>query len=81
MRSLTVEAKSLDSARGLYEALAAFEPKLTRSEQKGFQVTVELGTDRQMIAVLDEIERHVSERQAGPARVELDGRNYTLNPS
>jgi hypothetical protein len=79
MRSLTVEARSLESARSLYDALSEFHPQLTGSADEGYYVTVELGSvDRVTVAVLDAIQRYVSRRADGPARVELDGRSYTL---
>jgi hypothetical protein len=82
MRAITVEAKSLESARDLYTALFAFRPALTGSDEQGYRVTVELGSgsDRQIIAILDALEEHVTERASGPARIELDGRRYTMHP-
>lgn len=79
MRSLTVQAESLQSARGLYEALSGFDPELSGSDDEGYEVAVELGGfDRQVITVLDVIQHHVSERHVGSARVELGGRSYTM---
>ena len=80
MRAITIEAKSLDSARDLCDSLSSFSPELTGSEEDGYSVSVELGSsDSQIIAVLDRLEEHVAERANGPARVELDGRRYTLH--
>jgi hypothetical protein len=43
-------------------------------------VSVELrGADRGVIEILDALERHVTDRNDGPARVELDGKRYTLH--
>jgi hypothetical protein len=79
MRSLSVEASSLESARALHSALAEFHPELSGSEDEGYRVTVELGSfDRKVISVLDAIEEHVSIRNDGAARINLDGRTYTL---
>ena len=81
MRSLTIEAKSIESARGLFDALSGFAPELTGGEEEGYRIRVELGSvDRQIVGVLDAVQRHVSERRAEPARVELDGRGYVLHP-
>jgi hypothetical protein len=82
MRAITVEAKSLESARDLYNALFEFRPALTGSDAQGYRVTVELGSasDRQIIAILDALEQHVTERASGPARIELDWRRYTMHP-
>lgn len=82
MRSLTIDARSLQSAQALYNALSSFLPELIGDDQSGYRVTVPLGTsDRQIIEILDAIERHVTERDSGPARVELEGRQYTLHPA
>jgi hypothetical protein len=79
LRSFTVDAKSLASARGLYQALSGFHPELSGSDQEGYRVTVDLGSsDQQVIAVLNAIVGHVTARNDGPARVELDGKRYTL---
>jgi hypothetical protein len=80
MRSLTIEARSLESAQALCSALQEFAPELSGSEEDGYRVSVELGSfDRQVLVVLDVIEQHVIERSS-PARVELDGRSYTVHP-
>jgi hypothetical protein len=79
MASLTVEATSLETARGLYSALSSFGPELSGSDESGYRVVVALrGSDRHVVAVLDAIEGYVSRRKDGPARLELDGRRYTL---
>lgn len=80
MRSLTVEAISLESAQRLYDTLSEFKPELTGCKEEGFRVSVELGSsDRQVLAVLDAVQEYVAERSS-PARVELEGRRYTLHP-
>jgi hypothetical protein len=79
MRAITVEAKSLDSARRLYGALSAFYPELLGTEDEGYRVSVELrNRDRDIVRVLDAIERYVNEQESDPARIELDGRYYTM---
>jgi hypothetical protein len=80
MRAFTVEAKSLESACSLRGALSQFRAELTGSDEEGYRVTVDLGeSDREVIAVLNVIETHVSARNDGLARVELDGRPYLLH--
>jgi hypothetical protein len=82
MRSLSIDAKSWESAQGLAGALSSFKPKLTGDDREGYRVVVSLnGSDRHVIAVLGAIEGYVTSRDDGPARVELDGRTYTLAPS
>jgi hypothetical protein len=60
---------------------SAFHPEFDGNEEDGYSIEVELGSvDRQVIAVLDTLEAFVNERSDGPARVVLDGRNYTVHP-
>jgi hypothetical protein len=42
MRGITIDAKSLESAQALYEALSTFGPQLTGSQDKGYRVTIDL---------------------------------------
>jgi hypothetical protein len=80
MRAFTVEARSLDSARGIRDALFQFRPQLTGSDEEGYRISIELGeADSEILAVLNALEQHVTERAAGPARVELDGRGYMMH--
>jgi hypothetical protein len=79
MRAITVEAKSLDSARLLYDALAPFHPELLGDEDEGYRISVALrSNERDVIPVLAAIERYVSAHASDPARIELDGRQYTM---
>jgi hypothetical protein len=81
VRSLTIEAKSLESAQALYSALSGFRPELRAREADGYWVTVDVGgSDQEIVAVLDALVRHVSERADGPAHVVLDGRQYSVHP-
>src|SRR5262245_23744156 len=81
MRSFIVEAKSLESAQGILEALANFGPAVTGNAADGYTVSVDVGSsDQAVLSVLDALESHVLERDDGPAKVELDGRQYTLHP-
>jgi hypothetical protein len=57
MRTLTVEASSRQSARGLYDGLAAF-----RAELVDGGVKVVLADGRETAAALSAIQRHVLER-------------------
>jgi ABC-type sulfate transport system substrate-binding protein len=80
MQTLTVGASSLEVARGLYSALAEFSPEMAEKDDGGYSVTVSLrGGDRQIVAILSALEQHVSERNDGPARLELEGRTYVLH--
>jgi hypothetical protein len=78
-RGITIEAKSLESAQGLYAALSAFGPQLTGARGQGYRVTIDLArSERQIVAILDALEEHVRQKAGGLARVEVDGRRYTM---
>jgi hypothetical protein len=80
MRALTIEAGPLPLAQGLYNALSEFLPELTANDSEGYRVTVELGSDdARIVAVLEALQAHVTARDDGPARVELDGHRYTFH--
>jgi hypothetical protein len=80
MRAITIEAKTLDSARRLYDSLSGFHPELLGSDDDGYRVSVELrNNDRDIVPVLDAIEQYVNGRPDDPARIELDGRHYTMH--
>ena len=80
MRAMTIEARSLGSARRLYKALSDFEPELSGSERQGYRVSVELGTrERRLLDLLDAIERYVTETGTDPALIEMDGHRYTMH--
>ena len=74
MKTLTVEARSRASARALYNALSAFHPEILGNADEGYEVRVDLkGSDADLLAVLDAIQRFASERRDA-AHVELAGR-------
>jgi len=78
MRALTIEAGRLGAAHGLYNALSEFQPELGGDEAEGHHITVELGSDARVVAVLDAIQAHITARNDGPARMQLEGRHYTF---
>lgn len=81
MRAITIDAKSAESALRIAGALREFTPELIGTDKEGYRVTIGLGSsDRQVIAVLDALEEYVTTRQAEPAALELDGRQYTIHP-
>ena len=82
MLTLTIEAASLGSARGFYESLAGFDVELTEAEDGIYLVKIMLGrNDKDTLAALNAIERYVTARGSGPARIQLGGINYTLHPA
>jgi hypothetical protein len=80
MRRLTIEAASLVSARGFYDALSGLGCELEQDDSGNFQVRVPIDGDRKLAAVLDALQRHTSRRNTdGHATLlELDGRSYLL---
>jgi hypothetical protein len=79
MRELTIDAGHFVSAHGLYNALSEFHPELNGDDSEGHHITVELGSDARVVAVLEAIQAHVTARDDGPARIELEGRHYTFH--
>jgi len=80
MQKLTVDASTNEVAHGLYSALAGFHPELVETPDGGYRVVVSFrGSDAQVIAILTALEQHITERGDGPARVDLEGRSYTLH--
>jgi hypothetical protein len=80
VQTLAIEAASRDSALDFYEALSAFDVQLWAAEEGTCRVEVSLGeSEREITDVLNAIERYVTERHAGAARIKLNGRNYTLH--
>jgi hypothetical protein len=80
MRALTIEAGQLVGAHGLYNALSEFHPELSGDDSEGHHITVELGNDdARTVAVLESIQAHVTARDNGPARVEIEGHHYTFH--
>ena len=61
MRTLSIEATSLASARGFYAALSEFGPEIL-DEQGNYTVSVRFQTDRDIIRVLRALELHVETR-------------------
>jgi hypothetical protein len=81
MRTLTIEAASLVSARGFYDALSGLGCELERDESGNFQVRVPIDGDRRLATVLDALQRHTSGRspEGEASLLELDGRSYLLD--
>lgn len=80
VRTLIIEATSKASARRLASALSAFDVTVSESTKGASLVTVAIGgDDRVMVDVLNAIEEHVTARASGPARIEIEGRSYTMH--
>jgi hypothetical protein len=60
--------------------LSAFHPEILGNADEGYEVRVDLkGSDADLLAVLEAIQRFASERRDA-AHVELAGRGYTVHP-
>jgi hypothetical protein len=78
MRAFTIKTKTLNSAESVFDALRRFDPVL---ESESYSVSVDVGgSDRRILEVLDAIYEHV-ENGHSFTRVELDRRQYTINPT
>jgi hypothetical protein len=80
VQKLTITARSLESADALFVALSRFHPEMIDGENGSHSVTIALGSDSDIIAALNAIEQYVTARSDGPARLELDGHIYTMQP-
>lgn len=76
MRTITIEAASLKSARGFSAALREFETTLDVVNERVL-LSVKIHGDREIIAVLHALERHINERSES-ALLELDDRRYRM---
>ena len=79
MRTLTIEAVNADSAHALLRALSAFQATLVAADGH-HHVQVGLGSNRETVAVLNTLAKHIAQRDAGPTSIELDGHTYLLDP-
>lgn len=80
VETLVIYALTLESAQGFTTGLSSFTTKLNEPENGRFQVEITLDGDREIVSVLNALEKYVTERGDGPARLELDGHRYTLSP-
>jgi hypothetical protein len=81
VQTLTIGPASLDRARAMVECLRDFEAELVESADGRYDVQVKLADDRDINRVLGAIDTHVTERADGPARLDLDGRHYLIEPA
>jgi hypothetical protein len=81
LQTLTIGPASLEKAQGMLEWLRGFEAELVEREDGRYDVQVSLDDDRDINRVLGAIDTHVTERADGPARLDLDGRHYLIEPA
>jgi hypothetical protein len=80
LQTLIIAVASLESGRAFLECLRGFEAELVQSEDGNYQVQISITGDRDINDALGAIDRHVTERADGPARLDLDGRHYLIEP-
>jgi hypothetical protein len=82
VQTLTIKAVTLESAEGFLTGLTTFNAELLEEEDGCYLVQITLGRgDREIITLLNALERYVSQRGQGPAEVGLAGRSYELHPA
>jgi len=82
MQTLTVKAKTRESAQGFLTGLASFNAELHEAEDGSYLIEIILGgPDCEIIAVLNALEDYVTNRSLEPAEVGLAGRTYKLHPT
>jgi hypothetical protein len=80
MQKLTIRAASPQSARAMLEALSEFQVEFAEADgARELTVTLRQG-DGEIVAVLHALAQYVTERETGPARISLEGRDYTMHP-
>lgn len=80
MHTLTIGAASLASARGFLDDLQGFEAELVETAPGTYEVRISLRGRDEIHEALHAIDAHVTARAAGPARLDLDGSRYLLEP-
>jgi hypothetical protein len=79
VRTLSIEARTAETAQGLRSALANFNAELIERDET-FVVRVDLspygGVD--INSALTAIQQYVADGQAGSALIDLDGRTYMM---
>ena len=79
MQTISIEAKTLESALALYNVLFRFRADLRESDDGRQIVEVDLdGSECEVVEVLNAIEDYVAHRDSGPARIAFNGRRYAL---
>lgn len=59
--------------------LSAFRAELVEDGDGRCEVAVHLDSDAEIVGVLSALERYVTERANGPARVDFNGRSYVMH--
>jgi hypothetical protein len=82
MQELTIQAASPESAANLYSALSQFHPEIDVDDDRQHFVRVALGSDGEIIQILDTIQRFLADRSgtngSDSVSFALGGRDYTM---
>lgn len=79
MQGLTIHAASAESARAIAAALEDFDPTVIVLAGGRYDVAVDLRRG-EIVRVIAAIEHYVNEPSGGTARIEFEGRDYTMHP-
>jgi hypothetical protein len=80
LQAITIEGTTPESALALYQALGCFRTDLRDTDDGRRFVDVEFrGGTREIVDMLNAVEDYVTHRHEGPARLALNGHNYTLH--
>jgi uncharacterized protein (UPF0262 family) len=78
---VTIGPAGLERAQAMLESLRDFEAELVENDDGRYDVQVSLDNDRDINRVLGAIDTHVTDRADGPARIDLNGRDYLIEPA
>jgi hypothetical protein len=82
MQTLVIEATTHDHGQELYSVLSEFHPELFDDANCDRNVSIGLVSDRQVVEVLDAIQRYLTENAlrslVSSLRIAVGGRSFTL---
>ena len=79
METLTIHVTDADSAREMLAALSGFQAELVMLPG-GHVIVVTLdGGDGETAGVLDALQRYMTKRAGGAARLDFDGQSYVMH--
>jgi hypothetical protein len=81
LQTLTIGPASLERAQAMLDCLQGFAAELVQNEDGRYEVRVSVDSGRDINRALGAIDAHVTERADGPARLDLDGRRYLIEPA
>ena len=76
---MMIHPASAVSAREMLVVLSPFEARLVEMDARDV-IVVDLAGDVQIVEVLNALQRYVTERADGAARMDFNGRSFTMHP-